>query len=150
MKKILIVIAALAVLIGATSCGTALHNGTQMAVGSIEVTGLPASMEGKTVEFMGFWDGGSSASAKENQTIVDGKVTLVFDPPTVQEAPVLAFKVKPIAAHGDWLWAIGDKLRLGGDDVGNANVNNTWTGPLVIKKIVGKVNSDNSVTWTVE
>ena len=150
MKKIFIIIAVLAVLFTATSCGTGLHNGTQMAIGSIEVTGLPKSMEGKTVEFMGFWDGGTAAAAKESQKITDGKVTLEFDPPTIQSAPTLAFKIKPIAADGDWAWAIGTSLRLGGEDVGNIQVANTWTGPVDVKKIVGVVQEDNSVKWTVE
>ena len=151
MKKIFIIIAVLAVLFTATSCGTGLHNGTEMAIGSIEVTGLPKSMEGKTVEFKGFWGAGcTEVVAKENQTITDGKVTLEFDPPTIQFGPTLGFKIKPIDADGGWDWSIATSLRLGGPDVDNAQIANTWTGPVDAKKIVGAVQEDNSVKWTVE
>lgn len=62
MKKILTILVMTATLFLATSCGSALHDGADMAIGSITVSDLPESMEGKTVEFMGFWNGGTSAT----------------------------------------------------------------------------------------
>lgn len=149
MKKILIVLAAVAAVFAVTSCDTAMHDGTQMYVEKIIVTGLPTTMEGKTVELMGFWGGGTEAKS-DLVKIVGGEVTLTLTSGQIQSAPNPEFKIKPIDTDGGWDWSIGEKLRLGGSDVGNAKVDNTWTGPVTPKTIKGTVNDDNTVTWKVE
>ena len=150
MKKILYVLAAALALFAIAGCTTGMHDGTQMNVSKVVITNLPASMEGKTVELQGFWGTGSTAATSDQQKIVNGEVTLTLTSGQVQSAPKLEFKVKPIDADGGWDWSIGEKLRLGGSDVGNASVNNTWTGPVIEKMIKGVVNSDNTVTWAIE
>jgi len=121
---------------------------TNMAIGKITLANLPASMNGKTVEFMGFWGDGAAATAP-NAVVTNGIVTLTFADPSVQSGENLEFKIKPIAADGDWDWAVGNACRLGGADVGNAAITNTKTGPSVVKTIGGIVNADNTVTWFV-
>ncbi|MFQ3547903.1 MAG: hypothetical protein SNJ56_06145 [Termitinemataceae bacterium] len=149
MKKRLYVLVAALALLAVAGCSTGMHDGTSMYIEKIVVTGLPVSMEGRTVELQGFWNGGNPATS-DKVKIVNGQVTLTLATGMIQSAPTLEFKVKPQDTDGGWDWAIGEKLRLGGSDVGNAKVSNTWTGPAAPKTIKGVVNSDNTVTWTVE
>lgn len=148
MKKMLYVLAAAVALFAIAGCSTGMHDGTSMYITKVVVSNLPLSYEGKTVELMGFWNGGTSATT-DQQKIVSGSVTLTLQSGQIQSGPSIEFKIKPLPADGDWDWAIGEKLRLGGNDVANAKVYNTWTGPAIQKMIKGVVNSDNSVTWSV-
>ncbi|WP_304226431.1 hypothetical protein [Gracilinema caldarium] len=150
MKRILAILAVVAAIFAVSSCDTAMHDGTSMYIEKIIVTNLPASMNNRTVELMGFWNGGSSATT-DQQKIDNGTVTLTLTSGQLQSAPNPEFKIKPIDIDGGWNWAIGAKLRLGGDDVSNATIANTWTGPSTPKTIKGVVQSDGvTVTWTVE
>ncbi len=148
MKKMLYVLAAAVALFAIAGCSTGMHDGTQMYIEKVVVTGLPASMEGKTVELMGFWNGGTPATTDQKK-ITSGSVTLTLATGQIQSGPSIEFKIKPIDPDGGWDWSIGTKLRLGGNDVDNAKVDNTWTGPASPKMIKGVVNSDNTVTWSV-
>lgn len=150
MKKICLILLTVALLFGLTSCGTEMFNGTQMKIVSISLSGVPAQYEGTSFTLLGgdSWSGGNGGDFVATDSVVtNGKLEFTITGGGEVSAPTVNFKLRP---GDDWDNAIGDALRLGGPDVGNAKISNTWTGPLVDFKVIGTVNTDNTVTWSTE
>lgn len=121
----------------------------KMAISEVIVVGLPAATypDGTVIEFKGFFNADTVAAL--NGTVSEGKVTLSFPKPVVLAEANPTFKLKPADNH-DWSNSIGMTLRLGGPDNDAATFQNTCTGVSEISKIVGQVQDDNSVTWSVD
>ncbi len=139
MKKILAILATMAILFSVAGCSNAMHDGTQMAIGSIEVTGLPASYEGLNLTIRGNAFGWT-ASGNPGGIVTGGKVTITLPVASITSDPIVEFKLAKDTTWDNELGAAG----------GNAKLDNTWTGPALIKKIVGTYSSGIIATWKFE
>lgn len=99
MKKIFIIIAVLAVLFTATSCGTGLHDGTQVYITGVKVINIPASYNGKTLYVHEGWMPGNTwDDATPNQAVcAGGELEVTFGTPAI--VTDADFGVQVIAHH---------------------------------------------------
>lgn len=142
----------LALLLGALmGCGNAFHNGTQMNLSSVSVTGLPASIYSGTEMVFSYDTGGGWIHDKpalftsgEYSAVVDanGDWTVTFSPPLVVTTAQLTFLL--VDAGKNWDTYKVDK-KHSGKSGGDVIIDNPWTSA----SIKGVVNGD-TVDWTVE
>ncbi len=99
MKKILIVLAVLAVVFGVTACGDSMHNGTEVYITGVRVENISAFYEGKTLYVHEGWMPGNTwDAATPNQGVVAGGVLFVpFGTPVA--VSLADFGVQVIAQH---------------------------------------------------
>lgn len=124
MKKILFILAVLAVAISFTACDDALHNGTQVFITGVKVINIPASYNGKTLYVHEGWMPGNTwDDATPNQAVcAGGELEVTFGTPAI--VTDADFGVQVIAVH----W--GDKVVAGLDP----NVTNPYdSGTYVVE-----------------
>lgn len=147
----------LLLLLGALiSCGNVLHNGTEMYLKSIEVTGLPTSIYNGTKMVFSYDTGGGwihdkyseFESGKYSATVdANGRWFLEFD--GLGEKITTASVTFLIVDQGkNWDTTKIDK-KHSGKGGGDVILDNTWGGAGAPAKFKGVVNGDN-VEWTVE
>lgn len=142
------------------SCGNDLHNGTQMNVTSVTVTGLPTNTytdgaayvfsfkmnDGNWVHDTASW---SDAKYRANVVVQDGTGSLTFTfggSPIVITGPQLQFLIIDYPGKTWDSCKITDKIEgKSGNDV---KLDNTWTGaanPVTVTGVVSGVD----VEWTI-
>lgn len=141
----------------AAGCTNAFHNGTQMTVGSVKVTGLPANpyAPGQQMVFsynMGsYWVHDKPALLSDTKYIAsvaaDGSLTYTFNPPLVITTPTLTFLLINAGATQLWGTFQVDK-KHSGKKGGDASLENLWSGA-TSQTILGKVSGDD-VTWSYQ
>ena len=137
------------------SCGNTFHNGTEMTVSKISVTGLPASIyAGRSMVFSydtgGGWihdkpalfDSGTYSSVVTES----GDWTVTFSPPLVVTTASISFLL--IDSGKNWDTYKIDK-KHSGKGGGDVVIDNTWGGLISPTSFNGVVNGDN-VVWTIE
>ncbi len=144
---------ALLMALALTGCGSAFHNGTEMTISSVKITGLPANpyAPGQNMVFsynMGskwvhddatLFDGGTYTAS----VAADGSLTYNFSPALVITTPTLTFLM--IDPAKGWNTYQIDK-KHSGKKGGDGSVENLWSAGLTL---TGKVSGDD-VTWTLE
>jgi hypothetical protein len=134
-------------------CGSALHNGTEMDVTSVMVTGLPANPYAVGQVMVFSYNKGTSwvhddatefASARFRAAVsATGTLTYSFSPPLQITTPTLVFLL--IDPNKGWNTFQLDKKHSGGKG-GDATLDSTWGGAINPVTITGTVSGD-SVTW---
>ena len=137
-----------------TGCTSAFHNGTQMTVSSIQVTGLPSGVyaAGQRMAFSfndgnGNWIHGTPALLSDPKwsalVAADGSWTLNFSPNLVVTSGQLQFLL--IDPTTNWNTLKVDK-KVSGKSGGDVYLDNTWGSGVVITGVV--VGDD--VTWSIQ
>jgi hypothetical protein len=136
-----------------TSCGNFLHNGTEMAITEVSITGLPAVYDGKTMVFSyndgSQWihddtdPGGRWEDPYYQATVAGGVLTFNFTPPLEITTPDLTYLI--IDTGKNW-----DNLKIdkkhSGKSGGDVVLESTWGGIGSPETIVGSVSGDD-VNW---
>jgi hypothetical protein len=149
-----LLLAAVAVLSG---CGSVLHNGTEMAVERITLTGLPSAVyaEGQEMVFSfkqtdGVWihdDATAFALAKYRASVAaDGSLVYNFGTPLQIVTPTLSFLL--IDPSKTWATLKID-TKHSGKSGGDVVLDNTWAGAASPVRILGVVSGD-AVDWDYE
>lgn len=138
-----------------SGCGSAFHNGTEMAVSSVTITGLPTGIyAGREMVFSYNTGGGwihdkpaEFTSGKFAGTVTaTGDWTLTFNPPLQVVTATVDFLL--IDSGKNWDTYKIDK-KHSGKSGGDVVLDNTWAGAANPAAFKGVVNGDN-VEWTVE
>lgn len=138
-------------------CGSALHNGTEMAVERVTLTGLPSAVyaEGQVMVFS--YNMGDSGWIHDDATLfampkyrgtvaADGSLVINFGTPIQIVTPVLEFLLIDPAKT----WAtLKIDLKHSGKNGGNVTLDNTWAGAASPERILGVVSGDD-VDWDYE
>ncbi|TAH55642.1 MAG: hypothetical protein EWM51_01670 [Treponema sp.] len=158
MKKILTILAAAAAIFGAASCSTGtMHDAEVMLVEKVVVEGL-TELVGQEMVISGNWilgkDGTSTwvhglgdsskiAAGAIGTVDVDGRVEFKTNQLTSESTLEFLGKVN----EAGWVSTkrFGEKAYA--DD--NAKIPNAFSGPLVPKTILGRVQQDKSIEWSV-
>jgi len=140
-------------------CGNALHNGTEMDVSSVVVTGLPTATypPGTAMVFSycmnvssDLWVHSTTTdftNAKYTASVAaNGSLTYTFSPPVIITDPILKFLL--IDPGTNWSSMKIDK-KVGGKNGGDVILDNNWGGVANPVTVKGVVSGDN-VTWTIE
>ncbi len=136
-------------------CTSAFHNGTEMAIGSVKVTGLPANPYANQVMVFSYnlgsqWIHDNATLFADTKyratTTADGSLTFTFTPPLEITTPTLTFLL--INPDKGWDTFQVDK-KHSGKKGGDASLDNQWTGASNPLTIVGQVSGDD-VAWTFE
>ena len=155
MKKILYILATAVALFAIAGCSTGMHDGTQMYVTTVTITGLNNytgySYEGKTLILNGPFNGWSvwTTAAAPDAVVTDGSATFTIN--AIISDPEFEFLIAPRTPGGtgdydcDWDYKIG--VNVGGD---NVKLDNKWTGPVTEQKIKGTMTSNGDVSWDYE
>ncbi|MBN2616703.1 MAG: hypothetical protein JXR64_00175 [Spirochaetales bacterium] len=139
-------------LLGLSSCSNELHNGTEMVVSQVTVTGLPSSTypEGQQM-VLSHYDGtvwGHDGDRFTDSTFIgtvtaEGTLTYNFSPALEITTPEFSF----LLIDPDKTW---DSLKIdtkhSGLSGGDIELENLWTGSLNPVVVEGVVDGD-SVTW---
>jgi len=139
-----------------TGCTHAFHNGTEMALGTVTVTGLPTNPYAPGQVLVFSYNTGSSwihddaalfADSKYRATVAsDGSVTFTFSPAlTITTATLTFLLIDP--SKGWDVYQIDKKHS--GKKGGDASVDNLWTGASTPQTLVGTVSGDD-VTWAFQ
>jgi hypothetical protein len=147
----------IALLVGAfllASCGNALHNGTEMGISTVTLTGLPAIYEGKVMVFSyddgSQWvhddtdPGGRWEDPYYHATVAGGNLTFTFAPPLEITTPVLKFLL--IDYPGKNWDSIKIDKKHSGMSGGDVELDSTWGGIGSPEDILGVVIGDD-VEW---
>ncbi|HUX42150.1 MAG TPA: hypothetical protein VMV83_13370 [Rectinemataceae bacterium] len=137
-------------------CGNILHNGTEMDLAKLTVTGLPANpfAEGQTMIFS--YDTGNGwihdsgtlfADPTYAAKVTNGSLTYTFNPPLVIKTPVLQFLF--IDPGKNWQTLQLDNSWGAAAAFNNVNFTNIWKGASDPVTITGTV-SGASLTWTLQ
>ncbi len=150
-----LILALAAVLSG---CGSVLHNGTEMAIEQVKVTGLPASpyATGTILVFSykqanGVWihdDPVAKTDVRYRASVAaDGSVTFSFGgTPLTIVTPTLTFLI--IDTLPNWATFKID-LKHSGKSGGDVSLDNTWAGAASPERVLGVVSGD-AVDWDYE
>lgn len=151
MKKILTILAAVAVLFGAVSCTTGtMHDAEVMLVDKVVVRGL-TSLAGKEVVISGNWILGKDGKATWVHGLGDSTDIAAGAIGTVDLEGTVEFKINQLTSEStlEFLGKVNEEGWAGkftGND--NVKITNTFTGSLAPKTILG-VSSGGSITWNV-
>lgn len=137
-------------------CGNILHNGTEMDLAKITITGLPANpfAEGQTMVFS--YDTGNGwihdsgtlfASPTYSANVTNGSLTYSFNPPLVIQTPVLQFLL--IDPGKNWQTLQLDNAWGAAAAFNNVQFTNIWKGSGDPVTVLGAV-SGTSLTWTLQ
>lgn len=134
------------------SCGNTLHNGTEMTISQVTLTGLPTSVYAEGQEMVFSYNDGVTwvhdDDRFEDATYIstvdaNGDITYSFDPVLEITTPELVFLL--IDPDKNW-----DQLQIdsshSGKKWGDVSLDNQWTGTLNPLVIEGVVNGD-SIDW---
>jgi hypothetical protein len=136
-------------------CGHVFHNGTEMAVSSVEVSGLPVSLYKDVTMVFSYDTGGGwihdiptefnsgNYSAKVD---ANGNWKVTFSSPLIVKTASLTFLL--IDKDKNWNTYKVDK-KHSGKSGGDVMLDNTWAGAANPVQIKGVVNGDD-VEWTLE
>ncbi|HZK20623.1 MAG TPA: hypothetical protein VFC68_07860 [Treponemataceae bacterium] len=140
-----------ALFIGVSSCGNDLHNGTEMTISKVEITGLPTDVYAN-VDMMfsyimpsGDWVHDTPGAQAANTATVNatGTYELNFSPALEFQQAQLQFLLIDTAT--DW-----DNKKIdtkhSGKDGGDVTLANMWSG-IEEKTVLGVVDGDN-VNWS--
>lgn len=160
MKRLILGAAAcLLLLLSTTGCTNVLHNGTQMVVQSVTVTGLPSNpfAPGTQLAFSyninntNVWVHDTVANLTNSQWMstvaANGSWTHTFTTPLVITSSQLTFLL--IDPTQNWSVYQVDNRIISGTSYNNVVLNNTWGGSSSPVSIVGTVKG-NDVTWTIQ
>ncbi len=145
------------VILTLSSCGNALHNGTEMVVSKVTLTGLPTDPYTEGLEMLfsydlgnDVWLHGDEVLREETQyrgtVTADGSIIFTFSPALIILTPTLDFLIREYPNFDDWSKKVSGKIK----DMQYANVifDNTWAGSTVIYEIEGVVTGDD-VAWEI-
>ena len=136
-------------------CSNVFHNGTEMTVTQVKVTGVPANPYTSTVKMVFSYDTGSGwihdaankakfdSAMYQASRAADGILTYTFSPALVITTPTLKFLLIDTATG--WGTFQLDK-KHSGKKGGDATLDNNWSAG---QKILGVVSGDD-VTWSYE
>ncbi|WP_304224801.1 hypothetical protein [Gracilinema caldarium] len=155
MKKILYVLAAAVALFAIAGCSTGMHDGTQMNVTTVTITGLDSytgyTYEGKTLVINGPFNGWSAwtTAACPSAVVSNGSATFTIN--EIISDPQFEFLIAPRTPEStgdydcDWAYKIG--VKVNGD---NVKMDNKWTGPVTEQKIKGTMSANGDISWDYE
>ncbi|QEN03979.1 hypothetical protein EW093_04440 [Thiospirochaeta perfilievii] len=135
-------------------CDNALHNGTEMAISKVTVTGLPSDTypEGKEMVFSYNRSSTDDDWIHDDDLFTDpyysgtvnaeGTLTFNFSPALELTTPKLVFLI----IDPDKTWAIKIASNHSLDGGSNVELDNTWAGALNPEEVEGVVDGD-SVNW---
>ncbi len=157
MKKILTILAAAAAIFGAASCSTGtMHDAEVMLVEKVVVEGL-TELVGQEMVISGNWILGKDGTSTwvhgegDSSKIADGAIgtvgadgTVEFEVNLLTSESTLEFLGK--VNEAGWVNAkrFGEKAYA----EGNAKVPNAFTGSATPKTLLGRVQSDKTITWS--
>lgn len=140
-----------------TGCGHAFHNGSEMAISKIEITGLPSTYTGVDLVFSFEGGGGNGKWVHDNPTLfasdtykatvaADGTWTKTLSPVLIHTGATLRFLLVDEGPNWDiYQLDKGHSGRKAGDVI----LDNTWTGAGSPKTLVGRVKGID-VDWAFE
>ncbi len=149
-----LLVAAIAVLSG---CGSALHNGTEMAIERVTLTGLPSAVYAEGQEMVFSYNMGDDGWIHDDATLfampkyrasvaADGSLVFNFGTPIEIVTPTLKFLLIDPAKT----WAtLKIDLKHSGKSGGDVELDNTWAGAAAPERILGVVSGDD-VAWDYE
>lgn len=138
-----------------SSCDNAMHNGTEMLVSKVVLTGLPTNPYSDGQEMIFSYNNGSSWAHDDISNVdpifirevdADGTLTYTFTEPLVITTPELVFLLIDPAKQWDTMQI--DTKHSGGKG-GNAELANKWSGSLNPQIVEGTVEGDD-VTWVYQ
>ncbi|MBN1242726.1 MAG: hypothetical protein JXA15_08470 [Spirochaetales bacterium] len=151
-----LLLVAVAVLSG---CGSVLHNGTEMAIERVTLTGLPSAVYAEGQEMVFSYNMGDAgwihddanaalfAMPKYRASVAaDGSLVFNFGSPIEIVTPTLTF----LLIDPDKTWAtLKIDLKHSGKSGGDVVLDNTWAGAAAPERVLGVVSGDD-VAWDYE